>query len=266
MQEPRDYSSHEEFFSYYAEKSARPEFVERFRSLQNAILRFLHGRQWDGQCLDVIDVGCNAGTQCILWAEGGHRVHGVDINQPLLDVARQRAVAAGYAIDFRLGSATQLPWPDSSMDICLAIELLEHVKQWQDCLKDFARVLRPGGLLFMTTTNNLCPAQEEFNLPVYSWYPSRLKRRFERLAVTTRPDLANYAKYPAVNWFNPYSLRRDLSRLGFLSFDRFDLVDVSSKSSFMRLIVSVLRGAPPLRLFGHICTQGSILLAVKEPG
>ncbi len=65
MQEPRDYSSHEEFFSYYAEKSARPEFVERFRSLQNAILRFLHGRQWDGQCLDVIDVGCNAGTQCV---------------------------------------------------------------------------------------------------------------------------------------------------------------------------------------------------------
>jgi len=124
MQEPRDYSSHEEFTSYYAEKSARPEFVQRFRSLQDAILRFLKTSQKAGQCLEVLDVGCNAGTQCMVWAEGGHRIHGLDINQPLLEIARKRAAEAGYAIDFRLGSAMELPWPESSMDVCLAVELL----------------------------------------------------------------------------------------------------------------------------------------------
>jgi len=137
------------------------------------------------------------------------------------------------------------------------------VKEWKVCVREFARVLRPAGLLLITTTNNLCPAQEEFNLPAYSWYPSGLKRHSERLAVTTRPDLANYVKYPAVNWFNAYSLKKDLACLRFRSLDRFDLMDISNKNKFTRLIISILRGSPPLRFLGHLCLQGTIVLAVK---
>ena len=57
----------------------------------------------------------------------------------------------------------------------------------------------------------------EFNLPLYSWYPDPLKRYCERLAVTTRPQVANFDKYPAVNWFSFYELRVFLSRYGYPS-------------------------------------------------
>lgn len=178
----------------------------------------------------------------------------------------KRAASAGYTIDFRVGSATNLPWPDGSVDVCIALELLEHVAEWKSCLKEFMRILRPGGALFVTTNNKLCPLQAEFNLPLYSWYPARLKHYFERLALTTRPEIANYARYPAVNWFTFYGLRALLARDGFHCQDRFDLIHFREKSMLARLIVSVVRAVPILRWFGHVCTTGTIILAIKADG
>ena len=116
----------------------------------------------------------------------------------------------------------------------------------------------------MTTSNKLCPFQQEFNLPLYSWYPNSLKRYFERLAVTTRPQLANYAKYPAVNWFSFYGLRATLSQYGFMSLDRFDLVDVSNKGFVSQWMIRAIRGFPVLRWLAHVSTEGTILMAVKN--
>jgi 2-polyprenyl-3-methyl-5-hydroxy-6-metoxy-1,4-benzoquinol methylase len=259
-----DHSSEEKFVEYYAEKSFLEEQLRHFRSVRDAILRVLPDSHTTGRKFDVLDVGCNAGGQCSVWAEQGHKVHGLDVNGPLLEIAKKKAAEARKDIDYRLGSATELPWPDESMDICIALELLEHVAPWEVCLQEFTRVLKPKGALFVSTTNTLCPVQQEFNLAGYAWYPAPLKRHYERLAVTTRPELANYAKYPAVNWFDPYGLRRELKRRGFSSLDRFDLVDVSSKGGVAKLVIGSIRALPPLRLLAHMCTPGTYLVGIKN--
>jgi 2-polyprenyl-3-methyl-5-hydroxy-6-metoxy-1,4-benzoquinol methylase len=261
---PWDHSSHDEFLEYYAEKSIRPAQLQHFRSVKKAILRVLDQSKGAGHKYDVLDIGCNAGGQCSVWAEDNHRVHGLDINEPLLELARNRAAEAKQEIDYRLGSATRLPWPDESMDGCIALELLEHVEDWRSCVREFVRVLRPGGVLFLSTTNTLCPRQHEFNLPLYSWYPRLLKRHFERLAFTTRPDLANYAKYPAVNWFSPYSLGAELARQGLNTRDRFDVVDTANKSRAAKLIITSIRALPPLRFLAHVCTPSTSLLGIRK--
>jgi 2-polyprenyl-3-methyl-5-hydroxy-6-metoxy-1,4-benzoquinol methylase len=258
-----DHDSHAEFYDYYAEASLTLQARERFRAIRDTILRV--DRSKDERPCDVADIGCGAGTQSMLWAERGHRVHGVDINEPLLSLARQRAESAGYRIDYRLGSAVSLPLPDQSMDVCLAVELLEHVADWRSCLREFTRVLRPHGLLFMSTTNKLCPFQQEFDLPFYSWYPGPLKRHYERLAVTTRPEIAGHAKYPAVNWFTFYGLRDVLAASGFESMDRFDLIDTPRKGRGARALVACIRALPPLRWLAHVATSGTTILAIKRP-
>jgi len=265
MKKVWDHSSREEFVHYYAEQSVQPRFAERFRSIRNAILGFRSRRGLNNTVLDVLDVGCNAGTHCMVWAEQGHRVYGVDVNEPLLNLARERSVAAGYSVDLQLGSADHLPWPDGSMDVCLAIELLEHVRPWRDCIAEFTRVLRPGGILFLTTTNTLCPIQSEFNLPGYSWYPARVKRYCEGLSVTTWPAVANHARYPAVNWFNPYKLSEDLSKAGFEAHDRFDIAETTGRGILARTSIVLIRRVPPLRWLAHVCKEGTLLLAVKKP-
>lgn len=255
-----DHAAHTNFFDYYARESLSNATVQRFRGIQAAVLRVAVQTGLNG-VLDVADIGCGAGTQAFLWAEQGHRVTGLDVSEPLITLARQRATEKNLSVDFRVGTATALPWADRSMDICLLPELLEHVTDWETCLSEAARLLRPGGLLYLSTTNVLCPIQQEFNLPLYSWYPAALKRYCERLAVTTRPQLASYAKYPAVNWFSFYSLRRALSAKGFECLDRFDLLDTKQKGVTAKGVIAAVRKVPLLRFFAHVATAGTYVVA-----
>ena len=258
-----DHGTHQDFYDYYAEASQSAAAQQRFRTIQTKLLRLAALAGMPAR-LEVADIGCGAGTQVRMWAELGHRVHGLDVNAPLIELAKQRTRDNGLEASYEVGTATSLPWADTSMDICLLPELLEHVKDWEACLKEAARVLRAGGLLYLSTTNVLCPVQEEFNLPLYSWYPAPLKRYCERLAVTTQPGIANHAKYPAVHWFSFYSLQRYLDPLGFRCLDRFDLIDAATKPLFARLVVCALRALPPARFLGHVATSSTFLVATKS--
>lgn len=259
-----DHSSHERFYGYYAEGSQSQVTLDRFRSIRDRVLSVARKSRLIEHTLDVADIGCGAGSQCMMWAELGHHGHGLDVSESLVELARERAASAGYVIDFQVGSAVELPWADESMDVCLLPELLEHVAEWERCLNECVRILRPSGVLFIATTNKLCPIQQEFNLPLYSWYPSPVKRYFERLAVTTRPELANFAKYPAVNWFSFYKLRAVLAARGLQCLDRFDVMDLANKSPLRRFIVSSLRAVPLLRWLAHVATPSTLVVAVKR--
>jgi 2-polyprenyl-6-hydroxyphenyl methylase/3-demethylubiquinone-9 3-methyltransferase len=256
-----DHTTHDKFFRYYAEQSQSDASARRFSALRDTVIRAL---AFPPGALDVADIGCGPGTQSFLWAELGHRVHGLDVSEHFVVLARERAAAAGRQMEFQIGSASRLPWADGSMDVCLAIELLEHVPDWEQCLDEFTRVLRPGGALFLTTTNVLCPVQQEFDLPLYSWYPRPLKRYFERLVVTRRPELVNHATYPAINWFTFFGLRRELHHRGCQARDRFDVMDTDGKSAPKRLVVRAIRSLPIVRLLAHTTIPTTWVLAIKE--
>lgn len=259
-----DTGTHEDFYKYYEQQSLAPQTIERFRTGCATLLR-IHGPAAAGKKLDILDIGCGAGTQCLFWAEAGHCYWGIDINEPLVRLAKLRATEQGLNARFDVGTATALPCGDATIDICLLPELLEHVADWQACISEAIRVLRPNGLIYINTSNQLCPRQQEFNLPLYSWYPHRLKRYFEHRALTDRPDLANYAKYPAVNWFSYYKLRDYLGARGFDCLDRFDLVAPSGKSTVTRMVLRVLKLLPFLRLLGQVATPYTLVVGRKRP-
>lgn len=254
----------EKFVSYYAQASANEKALERSRSIMNAVLRTRRRQGAALTGLEIGDVGCNAGTQSLVWARNGHSVHGIDISSELVALARQRAEEQGLEVEFCVGDAVRLPWDSASLDVCLMPELLEHVPEWAPCLDECARVLKPGGTLYLTTTNRLCPKQQEFELPLYSWYPSALKRRYERLAVTTRPELVSHAKYPAVHWFTFYQLRDALNTRGLDAADRFDILDSAAKPALARLAIYALRHSTTLRLIGHILTPYTVVMGTKR--
>ncbi len=262
-------SGHEEavqdkFAEYYREASLTDEAMARFMSIRDLVSNVLDQQGRSGESLDIADIGCAAGTQSMIWAKDGHRVQGIDINETLVEIATERAKEEGLAIEYLLGTAENLPWADSSFDVCLVPELLEHVPNWSDCLSELARILKPGGVLFLSTNNVLCPKQQEFDLPLYSWYPAPLKRHYEKLSVTTRPELVNHAQFPAVNWFSFYSLRRAFARLGLSTQDRFDATNVDSKGVLHRMLIPAIRTLPPLRFIAHVFTPYTTVIATKE--
>lgn len=262
-----DHSSDPNFLAYYERESISEQTIGRFTRIRDRALALWADHQGAGarepRPLEVIDVGCGAGTQAILWAELGHSVRALDVNEPLLQVGRQRCRERGLPVQFELGTATALPFETASADVCLLPELLEHVPDWESCLKEAVRVVRPGGVLYLSTTNRLCPVQQEFNLPLYSWYPPALKRRYERLAVTTRPELANHARYPAVNWFSFFQLRRYLAPLGFECLDRFDMLHRQGASGAKGAMITLTRSNDLARAVGQMFTEGTTVWAMK---
>lgn len=257
-----DHGTHQEFVDYYAHESLSDSGVQRLEGIFHCIQRKLENRSL--QQLDVVDIGCGAGTLSMIWARNGHNVHGIDVNEALLAIAKQRAEKERLVIEFVLGSATNLPWQNESMDICIAPELLEHVPEWEKCLSEFIRILKPNGILFISTTNKLCPKQYEFNLPFYGWYPNKLKCYYENLARTTRPEIAGYAKYPAVNWFSFYQLKKEFSDMGLDAFDRFDIMDTANKSSLQKFLIKLINQSPVFRYLAHMASPGLTIIGVKN--
>jgi 2-polyprenyl-6-hydroxyphenyl methylase/3-demethylubiquinone-9 3-methyltransferase len=256
-------NSNDPFVNYYADAALKPETLDRFAATKRAVMAAARHFGLQGSRWRVADIGCGAATQCALWARDGHTVFGVDINAALVELGRQRMAAEKLDVSLSIGSATQLPWPDASMDVCLCPELLEHVADWQPVIREAVRVLKPGGVLYLSTTNLLCPVQEEFTLPAYSWYPAPLKRHYEKLAVTTRPELVNHARYPAVNWFTARGLRGYLGSLGLESMDNFDVAALGAQGAARRVALAVIRAFPPARFLAHVMTPYTIVFASR---
>jgi ubiquinone/menaquinone biosynthesis C-methylase UbiE len=258
-----DKNSDPAFVAYYERTSVSPGAEDRFRTVRDKMLRLRKQLGRNSDSLRVLNVGCGAGTECQIWAELGHITTGIDISEPLVQLARKRAFEKGFDIQFDVGSALALPYPPNTFDICLVPQLLEHVPDWQKCLGEAIRVLRSGGLLFVTTTNVLCPIQNEFTLPLYSWYPSFVKRRCERLSVTTHREWVSHASYPAVHWFTFWQLKDFLTKKGLTCFDRFDLAEADATSAHRRVAFRLIRRFSTLRVAAYVLVAGTIVVGAK---
>ncbi|UCE89080.1 MAG: methyltransferase domain-containing protein [Pseudomonadota bacterium] len=98
----------------------------------------------------VLDVACGRGTTARLLAEEfGAQVTGVDYSDLIVQNARRATRAAGLEarVDFRTGDAEHLPCEDASIDVVLCECALCTFPDAPRALREFYRVLKPGGRL-----------------------------------------------------------------------------------------------------------------------
>ena len=101
----------------------------------------------------VLDVACGTGNLAIPLARAGHLVTGVDIAPNLLSQARERAAAESLSVTFDEGDAENLPYADGSFDAVVTMFGAMFAPRPELVVKEFARVLAPGGFLAMANWN-----------------------------------------------------------------------------------------------------------------
>lgn len=93
----------------------------------------------------VLDVATGGGHTGILIASQGHDVTLSDLAQPMLDRASELARERGLAVQTRLHSAEELPYPDGTFDLVTCRVAAHHFSSPENFVRESARVLRCGG-------------------------------------------------------------------------------------------------------------------------
>jgi 2-polyprenyl-6-hydroxyphenyl methylase/3-demethylubiquinone-9 3-methyltransferase len=116
----------------------------------------LSGHPLDG--LSLLDIGCGGGLLSEPMARLGARVTGVDASARNIAVASLHAERQGLAVDYRQGTAEALASEGARFDIVLALEIVEHVSDVDLFLRSCGEMVKPGGLLFLSTLNRTAKA------------------------------------------------------------------------------------------------------------
>lgn len=137
---------------------------------------------------DWLDCGCADGGYTVALADAGATsAVGVDVIEERITQAREREQDHPTVKFFHLAT-DELPFPDASFDGVLMNEVLEHVTDEAQTLREILRVLRPGGHLVIMSPNRWFPFEGhgmqvgerlfEFPIPVLPWLPSSIGQRF----------------------------------------------------------------------------------------
>lgn len=102
----------------------------------------------------VLDVGCGGGLLSEDMARAGAAVTAIDLGSEVIEVARLHLLESRLDVDYRECSAEALAEAEpESFDAVACMEMLEHVPDPAAVIRACARLLRPGGQLFLSTLN-----------------------------------------------------------------------------------------------------------------
>lgn len=102
----------------------------------------------------VVDVGCGGGILSEGLAQRGAYVTGIDMGEAPLSVARLHGLESGVEVDYRQMTVESLAEEEAgSYDVVTCLEMLEHVPDPASVIASCARLLKPGGDLFLSTIN-----------------------------------------------------------------------------------------------------------------
>jgi len=130
---------------------------ERFVPTEHGVIRqeHLHRYAW---CLplvegkDVLDVASGEGYGSAMLASKARSVRGVDISHDAVTHAAERYAALGN-LRYLQGSAAAIPLADDSVDVVVSFETIEHLLEQDEMMAEIRRVLRPDGILVMSSPN-----------------------------------------------------------------------------------------------------------------
>jgi 2-polyprenyl-6-hydroxyphenyl methylase/3-demethylubiquinone-9 3-methyltransferase len=103
--------------------------------------------------LSVLDIGCGGGLVAEPLTRLGASVTGIDPGRENIEAARAHAAGMGLEIDYRVATAEEIAATEATYDAVLLLEVVEHVPDMPAFLKLIAPLVKPGGIMLLSTLN-----------------------------------------------------------------------------------------------------------------
>jgi len=195
--------SHEELEELFKKNKERYEKDPDQRSV--ITLRMIEGK-------DILDVGCAGGNLSKRMAKMGFNVIGIDVLKESIKIAKEFNNMPNVL--FEVHDLLKEPFPPNSVDCITFLETIEHVENPALFLREFHKILRPGGHVVLSTPN----ATSLKNIFYALSYRKKEKRIKVAKEISLEPRNTGTHIEHVFNWDFP-TLVRLLDRCG------FDLVD-----------------------------------------
>lgn len=139
--------------------------------------------------LTVLDAGCGTGYGTALLAKAGPaKLAAIDVAEECVERLRGELPE----VDAHVADARELPFEDDAFDLVVCFEVIEHIERPGTAMAEFARVLRRGGTLLISSPNrNTYPTGNEFH--VHEFTPGELDEELHR-------HFANVRRYRQDAW------------------------------------------------------------------
>lgn len=190
-----------------------------------------------GEGLKVLEIGCGTGLFTAEIAKTPHHVTAIDISKELLEKARVRVTTDN--VTFALENAYATSFSDMSYDAVIGSSCLHHL-DLRKALKEFHRLLKPGGKIFFTEPNMLNPQNAlQKNIPL-----------LKRMAGDSPDETA----------FVRFYLEKELRQAGFSSIRivPFDFIHPALPACILPFTVPLLNGIEKIPLLREI--SGSLII------
>lgn len=96
----------------------------------------------------LLDIGCSTGVFLNMAKAAGWKVLGLDLNEDVVESAKRE-----YGIDAKVGTLDSMKFPSGHFSAVTLFDSIEHMGNPGNVLTEIYRILRPGGLLLLTTPN-----------------------------------------------------------------------------------------------------------------
>lgn len=168
----------------------------------------------------ILEVGCGVGGLLVALELEGFKVIGLDYNHENCVITNLRGRRYERQVNVLNGSAETLPIKDNSIDVITCYEVLEHVFDPIAMLKEFARILRPEGKIFITVPNRWAFYDHHYQMYGINWTSRRTSDRIVKMFNRDKAGKASgVQKLSEMHYFT----RRDFGELchntGFRLFD-----------------------------------------------
>lgn len=165
-----------------------PHRDETWHDVETSIERYLFAAQF-AENKTLLDVACGSGYGSSYLKGNAKKVVGGDISKPAIQYATSHYRKDG--LHFLLLDAQQLPFPNSTFDLIVSMETVEHLPEYEQFLIECQRVLKEAGVFVCSTPNKaiLSPRTNKPHISTHfkEFYPQEfyhlLKRYFEQVTL-----------------------------------------------------------------------------------